>query len=467
MGGGSAGGVRGFLAYWGPPVAIGLVVGLGMVWAWRSLAIGRTDVDEIVARWEWGADDANAALEDEIAALGPSARGDVLEAFRNVDGDYPDLKVWVAQRLTEEPFFDNKSLAEEARGDDRWDRRTAAVALALRLREEADPDVVMPGILDWLNDLATDDHELAVMAVAAVGPLPPDWESRVREALVRLARRRDPVSGDAADDWSPEDRDIVIQQGLANLLRDAAVPAQDVLDVLYEIMTDEEDDYAPRVAAVRVLSEKKQFERFDAWKAAAASSNDVVRQAVADNLFRTQDRAFGEILKPMHRDPHSLVRSGSLDTQILRRQPTMLDVIDQLLEDHDVWVRFAAAEAVAVFKDAPGAPQRAAMLVRLLEESDEPVDAEGAILALSAITGDVFGFREIDVHPQMEEVEESALDAFMKDPEGRAEAAAKYRTKLGGVVFTREDRIAVLEKLLEHPDPENRARAERLLAELR
>lgn len=455
------GGIGAFLAYWIPPIGIGLVVGLAIVWVWRAGGIGRTPVDDIVEHWEWGAHDANEALADRIAALGPSARRDLVDAFEAVDPDYPELKVWIAGLLTEEPFFDTKTLADAARGDDRWARRTAAVALALRLREEADPDIVMPGILDWLKDLAIDDHELPVSAVAALGPLPPEWEARSREALIELARRRAPI-GDPDEDWSPEDREIVIQQGLARMIPDAAV-----VDVLHEVMTDEQDDFAPRVAAIRALSENRVFDRFDAWKAAAASADGVVRQAVADNLFRAQDREFGEILKPMHVDASPLVRAGSLDTQVLRRQPTMLDVLDVLLEDHDEWVRFAAAEAVAAFKDASETPRNAAMLLCLLEESDNGQDVTGALLALQAITGEVWGFREVDVHPNIQEVEQSALDAFLQDPAGRKEAAAKYRARFGGATWTKEDRIAVLERLREHADPDNRTRAEKLLSELR
>ena len=453
-------GARGVLAYWGPPIVIGLIVGLALAWVGRVGGIGRTAVDEIVGRWEWGAHDSNAELEKEIAALGPSARSDVISAFESVEDEYPDLKVWIAERLTEEPFFDTKSLAAAARGDSEWDRRTAAVALARRLREEADPDVVMPALLDWIKDLSTDDHELPITAVEAMGPLPSEWEARVRDALLALARKRAPI-GDPEDDWTPEDREIAISQGLARFLPDDAV-----VDLFCEIMTDDDDDYAPRVAAVRAMSENQVFDRFDAWKAAGASSNEVVRQAVADNLFRTQEREFGEILEPLHVDPHSLVRAGSIDTQIVRRQPTMLDVIDQLLEDHDIWVRFAAMEATGIFGDAPGGPQRGAMLLRLLGESDEPQDVQGALLALYTMTDEAYGVREIDIHPHMHEVEEAAVDAFMKDTEGRADAVAKYRERFGGAMFTKEDRIAVLEKLRTHPDPENRARAEKLLEEL-
>jgi hypothetical protein len=439
------GGARGFLAYWGPPVVIGLLAGLALVWFWRAGGIGRTQVDEIVDRWQWGEHEANEELADEIAALGPSARADVVTAFRGVDDAYPDLRVWIAERLTEEPFFDTKTLADAARGDDRWERRTASVALARRLREEADPDIVMPGLLDWLKDLSTDDHELPVTAVGALGPLPTEWDSRVREALLELAGRRPPV-GDPEDDWSAEDREIVIQQGLSRFAK--GDPA--VQDVLFTVMTDEEDDFAPRVAAVRVLSENLVFDRLDAWKEASGSRDDVVRQAVADNLFRAQDRAYGAVLKAMHVDAHPHVRAGSVDSQIMRR-----------------WVRFAATEAIAAFKDAPEASRHAGALIRMLEESDAPEDVTGAILTLGSLTSETYGFREVDVHYHAQDVEESALEAFMSDPEGRQQAAAKYRAKFGGVSYTVEDRVAVLEKLLEHADAQNRAHAAELLDALK
>ncbi len=453
-------GASGFLAYWGPPVAIGLLVGLGIVLAVRSLDIGKTDVDQIIEQYEWNVYDNNLKLEEQVAKLGASARSDVVSAFEDAPGgEWADLKTWIAEMLLKDPFFDSETLIRAARSDDTWNRRCAAAALARVLREDADPDVVMPGLLEWLTDLSIDDHAIAISALGLLGPLPSQWQEPVKVALLALAEKRAPV---ADDDWLPEDREITIQQGLNRYASDERVQA-----LLYHILADDTDDLGPRVAAVRALSENALFADVEAWKAGARATDETVRQAVAENLFRTPEPSFAEVLQPMHVDAHWAVRQGSLDTQVARRQETMLPVMDQLLADYEQWVRFGAMEACAVFKNSPGKEARNGMLLRLLAESDESTDVEGAILALYSISGKTFGFREVDVHQHVQEVEESALAAFMKDPEGRAEAVQKFREAFGGTaVWTKADHIGTLEKLRKHADPNNRERAERLLGEL-
>ena len=456
-----AAGVRGVLGYWGPPIIVGLLVGLGIVAVVRHGGIGRSEVDEIVEAWDWGADAENEALAERIEALGAKARADLIDAFHDVDDEYMDLKVWTAERMLAEPFFDTRYLTEVARGGHGADRRAAAVALARHLREDAETAVVMPGILDWLGDLGRDDQSAAIRALHGLGPLAPEWRDPARDALLGLAARRPPVSDDPDADFVPEVREEAISLGLGRLLPDAQVE-----ELVHRTIADE-DDFAPRIAAVRALSENLVFGSKEAWAAAARSRDEVVRQAVAENLFRVTDPAWSDILQPLHVDAHPYVRTGSVDTQVQRRQPTMLPVMDQLLEDHDVWVRFSAMAACAAFRDEPGGSARNGQLLRILAESDEPSDVEGAVLALHTISKKAFGFREVDLLHYTQEIEETALDAFMKDPEGRADAVRRYREAFGGTaVWTAADRRGTLSKLLQHADPDNRKRAERLLAEL-
>ncbi len=453
-------GLKGFAAYWGPPVLLGLLAGGLIVGGWHLVRKLRTSpVDGIVARWFWHDSETNDRLATEIAALGPSARGDLLAAFRGA----PDLdqQVWIAQRLLAEPFFERKALVEFARSGTGAAHRAAAVALALDLREEADPDLVMPGVVEWLTDMEVDSHELAIAAAAALGPLPPPWHERVRDALMAIVRFRPPPGTDPDFDFTPDDRETAILVGIGQYATEPDVQA-----LLEAEMTDESEPAHTRVAAIRALAEHQVFGSFEPWRRAAKSADPVVRQALADNLLRTQDRSVFDILQPLHEDENEFVRSSSVETQTARRQSTILPVVHQLLEDWSPEVRFYTLLAVAAFKDEPGNPERCGHVLRMLEESDEPLDVAGAILALSRITGEVYGVREIDVHQLMDEVDEDALEAFVKDADGRREAAAKWRDKFGGAaVYTDGDRRKALEALAQHKDPENRARAEKLLAQ--
>ena len=96
-------GAPGFFAYWGPPVAIGLLVGLAIVGVVRYSGIGQTEVDGIVKRYEWGVHEMNQELAGEVAALGASARRDVLDAFEECPGgDWSEHEAYLGREMSDE-----------------------------------------------------------------------------------------------------------------------------------------------------------------------------------------------------------------------------------------------------------------------------------------------------------------------------------------------------------------------------
>jgi hypothetical protein len=203
----------------------------------------------------------------------------------------------------------------------------------------------------------------------------------------------------------------------------------------------------------------------DQWVAVSKSADEVVRQTVADNLQRTPLPVYDKVLEPLQFDANPLARTGALDAQMKRRRPTMLPRFDELMEDSYEWVRFDAMLAAGTFKsETENLPQRAAMILQLLETSEDPVDVMGAALAMKLLTDKVYGFKPDDVHLHEQSVEETALRTFMADKAGRKVAADQWRKHFGAAaVWTESDRKATLQKLLKHADPKNVERAKILL----
>ncbi len=470
---GRTGGAQGFLRYWGPPVAIGLVLGVVFLYGWRFLTV--SPVDRLVDQWRWAENEAirgqNEALAADIRALGRSAGDDLLDAFAAASCEFSDHKLWIGGLLIDEPFQDLEGLAGLARNGDECDRRAASTLLALTLGRETDHDLVMPGILDWLHDLDSDYHDAPIEAVVAMFPLYGEWDGRAKQALVALAAKRPPRTDVPADeDWTARDRSDALRALVEWLRPVAAEPDAEVLALLTSVLNDETDDSGPRIEALRGLSGgKAELGGTESWIAALRSADSVVRQAAAEHLGGSVDPAFDEALAALHRDEHEIVRVASVDTQTKRRSPTVLPVIDELLEDWDEWVRYEALRSVSVFRAEPGAGSRNGMLIRLLATSTNKQDINGAILALFAITGKLpDGITESHLDRIMWEVDEGPLQAFMNDATARKNAVVLFREQFGGTaVWTTSDREKTLRKLLEHPDLKNQARAKDELEKLK
>ncbi len=451
----------GWLAYWGPPIVAGLVIGTLLVGAWRFLGIGRTAVDEIAAEWKWGEFEANDKLRQQVVGLGREAREDLLATYLAAPCDYADYKLWLGTILATEPFFDTSSLVEAVRTGDACDQRTSAVILA-EILQDADPELVLPGILAWLEDVEDDQHDAPIRALGTMSPLIGAWHGRARAALLELATRRGSDPEPLEDNFRAEDRAAAV-----NALGDF-LPDDGVLALLTTVMTDDDDHPSPRIVAIRQMSQNGAFDDLETWKTACESATWQVRQTAAENLVRSPDPAFSSVLEKLHTDAESVVRIGAIETETHRRRPTMLPVAGQLLEDHDEWVRFYAMLAVAAFGEEPGAALRNGMLLRVFRDSDDEIDVEGAVLALTRVLGKTPpGFREIDVHRHKEEVDAAAIKGFMGDAGGRTEAAAEVQKMLGAdAVYPVAERKKALQTMLEHADLENQARAKLLLEEL-
>ena len=452
---------------WVVPVVLGLAIGGGAVALWPYVM--HTPVRRVVDRWRWGEYEHNEALAAELRALGSSARGDLVAAFRRIEGEeYVDLKVWVGRLLASEPFFDSASLAEMARDPsaETWSRSVASVVLVETQRRDVDPVLALPGLLEWLEDVEVSYHGPAISAVEALGRermIPPDWEPKIRAALLVLAG---PRAGKAKD--GTEDVGVDRARALGGL--EMFLPDPDVAAAMRKYALEETEDDDVRAAAVRSLASRRVFDDVEFWKKAAQSPATLARQLVADNLSMATDPAYDAVLAPLHQDAVPLIRFASVGTQTQRRRPTMLDVFDVLLEDHDPEVRSETMIAAGVFKEhTEGAPERIGMMLRKLGESNEAEDVKGAALALHMITGQTFGFQASDFRLAEPTVDDAAVQAFLADPTARAAAVAQWRKHLGAgfTEFTDADREKVLEKLQSHADPRNVERATSELAKLR
>jgi hypothetical protein len=455
---------------WVVPIALGLAIGGAGIGAWKlSRGAFHSKAWMILEKWADEDADGNEGVAKELQALGPSARGDVVESMRDLPRDQTEVKIWVARLVAAEPWFDTASLKEIARDANapKEDRRAAACALIDVQNKEVDAELVLPVIESWLQDADSPDRGIAIGRLEHMwraGMLNSQWEGRSKKALIEMAKRVPPKKPDDADR-------IIDDRASALLLLQMALPDDDVKKLLWTVAKDDTDDELVRVNCVRSLAEGHVLDEQDVddWVAVAKAGTGVVRQAVADNLQRAQVPSYDKVLEPLQFDANPLARSGALDTQIKRRRPTMLARFDELLEDSYEWVRFGAMYAAGLFKnETDGIGPRTAMMLRLLETSEDPVDVMGAALAMKMITGEVYGFRPEDVHIHEQSVEESSLRTFMSDAAGRKQAADKWRVHLGATaVWTDGDREKTLGKLLTHADPKNAERAKIALEMLR
>lgn len=461
---------RGVFHDWVVPIALGLAIGGAGFGAWKlSRGAFHSKSWMILEKWAYDDADGNEGVAKELKSLGPSARADVVEALRDLPPEQTEVKVWVARLVAGEPWFDTASLKEMARDERaaKEDRRAAACALVDVQNKEVDTELVLPVIEAWLLDAASPDRGVAVGRLEHLwraGMLNSQWEGRSKKALIEMAKRVQPAKPDDADR-------ITDDRASALLLLQLALPDDDVKKLLWTVAKDDSDDELVRVNCVRSLAEGHVLDAADVpdWAAVGKASSGVVRQAVADNLQRAQDASFDKVLGPLQFDANPLARAGALDTQIKRRRPTMLARFDELLEDSYEWTRFGAMYAAGFFKgETDGIGPRAAMMLRLLETSEDPVDVMGAALAMKQLTGEVYGFRPEDVHIHEQSVEEAALKTFMSDTAGRKQAADKWRGHFGPTaVWTDGDREKTLEKLLSHADPKNVERAKIALEMMR
>lgn len=469
------------LKEWVLPIVLGLAFGVGILFMWPGLAtriasVFRSDTDRLVAAWDPFNEDPEYVdkLEKQIRDLGREAREDLLATYRKVtpagpeDIDGDAHKLWVAQLLARDPFNDTRSLVDilKDKSAAKWDRRIAAAALFDVLGKDADPELVCDPLLEWLEDETVVQHGIPsqrLKQMRSLGVLPPDRDARLVAALVKIAATPTKVKSaeEIVQHIAASDRQSTIHQLGTIVAKDA-----EVKKLMWKIALDEKESVNARVAAVRSLSENDQFkeEDIDLWKRAAKAEHDVVRQCVAENLFRSPDPAFNETLAALHRDRNSLVRAGSIDAQNRRSQPTMLgrELYEELLEDASPSVRWQALLSAGRFKDnVADLTRRQGQILRHLETSDLEEDIMGAILALRMMTNQTFGFAESDVDVPRMDVSESAVAAFIADKEGRATAIKRWRETLSGsAIFTDADQKAVLERLRKHPDPENVKHAE-------
>lgn len=473
-----------FMRDWVLPVGVGLVIGAGLVWAWSAAGLGSparmarsvfmSDVEKIADRWEPFNADLDESLRGEVRALGKEARERVLRAFRAAEVKPADTdsllrKLWIGQLLARDPFFDTASLLAICRDESApvWDRRAAAVVICDVLGKDVDPHAVSGILVSWVEDRTLLDHGQAFLRLKTLvhfKVFPPEMRPRMIAALSEIASGR----GGPAPADEIETRIADANRFTAILeLGGPALTDMTVRELLWKIALDESDSVMARIGAIRAFGESGMFSDLDKWKQAASSKTHQVRQTVADNLLVTQDPAFDPVLRALHRDEYELARSGSVDAQSTRRRPTALPIMDELIEDHSLAVRLEAIHACGVFKveDEGTTPsQRAGMLLRIVETSQDYDELGAAICALKAITGKVFGFAEGDVEPRIRQVRPEALVAFQADPKGRADAVRQWRETLPNAVWTDGDRRKTWEKLRSHADKDNVARAEALLA---
>jgi hypothetical protein len=320
------------------------------------------------------------------------------------------------------------------------------------------------GVLEeWLRDASAERAEIIELLgrLWRDGKLPPKSADRLKGALMDAAKR--PADAAVAES------DAVLEARYAALVAlQSGVGDPAVVKLLWSVAKDEADDVEPRVGAVRGLSEGGVDDAATVpdWTVVARSKDQDVRQTVADNLFRAKAPEFDAVLEPLLFDAKELTRAGAVESQTKRRRPTMLARFDELIEDRYEYVRFNAMFAAGVLKsETSGQPQRVAMILRLLETSDEPVDVTGALLAMTMLTGETFGVKPTDVHVREQYVDEAALAAFIADKPARKAAADKWRAKFSvDCVWTDADRAKTLTKLLASADPANVKRATEELA---
>ncbi len=463
----SADASSGGLASWFLPILIGAVIGT-MFALWVLPALTTTDVERIVRQWQWGEDEDNAVLEEELAALGTPHREDLLQAFSDADDEFPEWKAWIGTQLASEPFLDTSSLKELAKSGKTWDRRVASAVLVLTLDAESiDGDLralVIPPLFEWVEDMSLLHHELPLRALVAVELAPGEELDRWKAALVKLAAR------DQRTTNNPDDAiDVAMDRGLAVAELSTFLPDEAVLKALWAIALDSKEELEPRIEAVRALRDSLQFEDIKPWLELAAAEDRIVRQMVAELGITGQATApeLDEILGPLHRDPDPLVRAASIDSQTARRRPTILPIYAQLLEDHDPEVRMAAIRAAPKFSVHPGAKERAAMILSILERSDDDHELQDAIVTMFELTDVHPGFAVGEIKPPFREVAAPALRAFKAEEQTRLTAITEWRREAGAPEPTDADRIDALQALSEHPDPKNQDRAKAELAKLK
>lgn len=465
----------GFVREWVVPVVLGLAIGGAGTWAWTHggrdvvLPLFHSKAWNIVKKWQEKRDDADETGAKELQALGAGARDEIVAVLRDLPADQMDAKVWIARLLAGEPWFATTTLKEIAGGaaEAVADRRAACCALVDVQQKEVDTELVLPVFEAWLKDASDVDRGMAVVRVEHLwrsGMLNSQWEGRVKALLVQMAKR-----GAGA---SPEDEDRLIEDRASALLAlDLGVSDPEVRKVLWTVAKDDGDDAWPRTCAVRALAQGDVLDAGDVadWAAVAKAKDEDVRQAVADNLQRAKLPDYDAVLEPLQFDAKDLTRTGALDSQLKRRRPTMLERFDELIEDGYEWTRFNAMYAAASFKhEKKGLAKRAAMMLRLVEFGDDPVDVQGAVIAMQMLTDETYGFKPTDVHVREQEVDPTALATFMADTAGRKEAADKWRAHFGAeATWTDEERAKTLEKLLTAADPKTVERAKAELAALK
>jgi hypothetical protein len=466
----------GFFREWVVPIVLGLAIGGAAMWAWRQGGSGmvrplfHSKAWNLVEKWQNArGDDADDSVVEEIQALGAGSRDDLLAVLRDLPADQMDAKVAVARLLAGEPWFATTSLKELIKDPRaaKCDRRAAACGLVDTQHKEVDTELVLPVFEEWMKDAADPDRGMAIFRIDTLwrqGMLNSQWEARVKRVLLDFAKRTPPAAG--------QDEDRVIEdRAAAMLVLELGVSDPEVRQALWTVVKDEADADLPRVNSIRALAQGQVLdaETIPDWTAASKAKDDNVRQAVADNLFRAKLPEFDKVLEPLQFDAKDLTRRGALDAQLKRRRPTMLERFDELIEDSNEFVRFDVMYANGSFKhETNGQAKRAAMMLRLVESSDDPVDVQGAVIALFMITDQAHGFKPTDVHLREQEVESTALTTFMADKAGRKDAADKWRAHFGAeCTWTDAERAATLEKLLKSADPANVERAKTELAALK
>ena len=463
-------GKAGFFRDWVIPVALGLALGVVLVWAWKASSHHfHSAAWNIVA--PLGEDDAadTEAAAKALRALGPSARADLVDVLRDLPPEKMESKAWVAEQLAGEPWFDTTSLKEIVRdaGAAKEDRRAASCALAAAQQKEVDAELVLPVFVEWLMDATSPDRGLAISHVERMwqsGMLSSKWEQEITRALRKCAERVTPPNPDLADRFSDD-------RAMALYALSHALPDDEIKNLFVSVALDEQDDELARVNSIRALADGNWLdaESIPTWEKISKSSTPNVRQTVVDNLYKSPLPEFDKVIEPLQYDAKDLTRFGALGTQIKRRRPTMLARFDEFIEDSVPFVRADAMFACGVFKnETEGLAQRAAMILRVLETSSEPEDVEGAILAMKLLTDKVYEYPEADVHVRTQTVEETSLRQFMADTASRKSAAAKWREHFGAAcVWTDADREKTLTKMLTHADPANVERAKEELAKLK
>jgi len=471
----AAGKDGGFVREWVVPIVLGLAIGGAAMFAWthggRDLVrpAFHSKAWNLVEKWRTERPAEEDDIVKQIQALGAGSRDELVAVFRGLSPDQLDAKVWVGRLLTGDPWFATTSLKEIVADPKaaKVDRRAAACALVDMQHKEIDTELVLPVFEEWMKDASDPDRSMAVSRVEVLwrqGMLNSQWEARVKRALLDMAKR--PPAGKTDD----EDRSIE-ERSAALLVLELGVADPEVKKALWTAAKDEGDAFEPRGSAIRALAQGEvlDLEALPNWTEVSKSKDEDVRQAVADNMWRAKLSEYDAILEAAQFDSKDLTRAGAIETQMKRRRPTMLARFDELMEDGYDWVRFNAMLACGSFKkETAGLPQRAAMMLRLLETSDDKADVQGAAIALQMLTGETYGFKPTDIHPREQDVEPAALATFMADKAGRKDAAEKWRAHFGkDCVWTDADRAKTLEKCLHAADPKTVERAKAELAALK